>query len=97
MRTPIEVAVTKPVPVECKPRVLAQEPVSTSRPFSHMLAEAESVQDVVYLSGRLPPTASGVTAWKDAWNGLCRGANVLMSGELRLDGIGRNRQRRARR
>jgi hypothetical protein len=40
------------------------------------------VQDVVRLSGRISATDSALPAWRDAWAGLCRGANLLVSGEL---------------
>ena len=93
MRTPLEIAVIKTTPVEAKPRTLGQDAASVSRPFSHILAEAESVQDVVTLSGNFPPTASAVGAWRDAWLGLCRGANLLMSGELTQDTFSRQRKR----
>ena len=82
MRTPIELAAIQVAPIEEKPRVLAQDGIPGARPFSQILAEAEAVRDVVRLSGRNPGTASAVTAWRDAWNGLCRGANLLMGAEL---------------
>jgi hypothetical protein len=89
MRTPSEVAAIQVPPVAEQPRVLARDGAGTARPFSQMLAEAEAVQDVVRLSRRDPGTASAVTAWRDGWLGLCRGANLLLGGELGRDGRGR--------
>jgi hypothetical protein len=82
MRTPIEVAAVQVAPVAEKPRVLARDGIGAGRPFSHILADAEAVQDVVRLSGRISATDSALPAWRDAWAGLCRGANLLVSGEL---------------
>jgi len=67
--------------------------------FSRILAEAEAVQDTVLLSGRRlsgrrPVTASATTAWRDAWAGLCRGANLLMSGDAERLARGAIQQRR---
>lgn len=67
--------------------------------FSRILAEAEAVQDTVLLSGRrlsgrLPETASAMPAWRDAWAGLCRGANLLMSGDAARLGRGGIQRRR---
>jgi hypothetical protein len=96
MRTPLEATVTKPTLVEERPRVMTRDGASVCRPFNDILAEAEAVQDIVHVSGKVPPTASAVIAWREAWSGLCRGANVLMEGELKLGTASRTRQRRTR-
>jgi hypothetical protein len=93
MRTPVEIAVTKLVPVKEKHRATAEDAASVSRPFSLILAEAEAVHDVVRVSWEAPQYASAVGTWRDAWTGLCRGANLLMTGQARLEAPGRQRRK----
>ena len=46
--------------------------------FHQVLAEAEAVHDIVRLSGRMPPFAGSVGAWRTAWAHLLHGAGSLV-------------------
>jgi hypothetical protein len=91
MRTPVEVAVQKIVPIEAKPATTAPDAATVSRPFAYILAEAESVQDVVRLTVRTPAAA---VVWQDAWTGLCRGVDHLFGPGIPLSPVTRSRMRR---
>jgi len=93
MRTPVESTVRKLTPVEPKPDTPARDEATVSRPFADILAEAESVQDVVRLSGRAParPVLPGL---QDAWDGLRHGVNWMIGAELQPSPVLRSRMRR---
>jgi len=90
MRTPVEIAVQKATPVEAKPGATARDGATVSRPFADILAEAESVQDVVRLSGIGP--AAGMLPWQEAWLGLQRGVDWMFG--MPLSPVLRSRMRR---
>ena len=92
MRTPIELTVQMLTPVEGKPDVTPRDRAAVSRPFADILAEAESVQDIVRLSSR--PGLPATSAFQDAWNGLCRGVDWMMAGGLKPSPVLRSRMRR---
>lgn len=92
MRTPIELAVQIPTPVEGKPHATPRDGTAVSRPFADILAEAESVQDVVRLSGKA--SSPGISAFQDAWNGLCRGVDWMIAGGLKPSPVLKSRLRR---
>ena len=80
MRYPIETATQKITPVERESAASAPEAASASRSFIDILAEAESVQDVVELGRRLLPQGSSVLpaaatiqeSARTAWRYLCQ-------------------------
>jgi len=94
MRTPDHPSVRKPTPVEPKPDVATLDRATVSRPFADMLAEAEAVRDVVRLSTPAPGGAIGSPSWQDAWDGLRRGAGLVLGAEGRLPPVLRSRMRR---
>jgi hypothetical protein len=80
-------------PVEPKRSGKAVDRNSVSRAFSAILAEAESVQDVVSVSRRARAAREGLIApLAEAWQGLQRG----VAGAAWLPWLGRTAQGRRR-
>jgi hypothetical protein len=94
MRTPLYQDVRKSAVLETKPGAAARDGATVSRPFADILAEAESVQDVVRLSGQVPHAGIGSPAWQDAWEGLRRGMGRVLGTEAPLPPVLRSRMRR---
>ena len=103
MRHPIELAVQQVLPVQSKPDVNAGDAATVSRPFAHLLSEAEAVHDLVRLSlaaqqlGGATPSAStaALSGLRSAWDFLS--ARLPWSGMLGLQVAESAASRRARR
>ncbi len=78
MRHPIELAIQNVQPVNHTPGVTAADVAAVSRPFAHLLSEAEAVHDLVRLSlaaqqlGGIAPAATGgaMAGLRGAWDYL---------------------------
>jgi hypothetical protein len=103
MRHPIELAVQQVLPVHPKPDVNASAAATVSRPFAHLLSEAEAVHDLVRLSlaaqqlgGAAPSTSTvAMSGLRGAWDFLS--ARLPWSGVLGLQVADSATSRRARR